>query len=54
MVLNELVSRLQSANFSVSAGDTPTVAAARIQPQGEMTDLEQLRLLPVYPWRALG
>ena len=48
VVLNELVSRLQSANFSVSAGEiTDSGRRLRIQPKGEMTDLEQLRLLPI-------
>ena len=48
VVLNELVSRLQSANFSVSAGEiTDSGRRLRIQPKGEMTDLEQLRQLPI-------
>ena len=48
VVLNELVSRLQSANFSVSAGEiTDSGRRLRVQPKGEMTDLEQLRQMPI-------
>jgi len=42
--LNELTTRLQSANFSVSAGQILDGGRRlRVQPVGEMTDLEQLR-----------
>lgn len=48
VVLNELVSRLQAANFSVSGGQiTDDGRRLRIQPKGEMTTLEQLRDLPI-------
>lgn len=48
VVLNELVSRLQAANFSVSGGQiTDYGRRLRIQPKGEMTTLEQLRDLPI-------
>jgi len=46
--LNELVSRLQSANFSISAGQiTDGEQRLRIQPKGEMSDLQQLRDMPL-------
>ncbi len=46
--LDELVTRLQAANFSVSAGEiTDAGRRMRVQPRGELTDLEQLRQLPV-------
>jgi HAE1 family hydrophobic/amphiphilic exporter-1 len=46
--LNELVSQLQAANFSVSAGEiTDAGRRLRVQPKGELTDIEQLRALPV-------
>lgn len=48
VVLNELVSRLQSANFSVSGGQiTDDGRRLRIQPKGELLNLEQLRGLPI-------
>lgn len=48
VVLNELVSRLQAANFSVSAGEiTDDGRRLRIQPKGELVDLEQLREMPI-------
>lgn len=48
VVLNELVSRLQAANFSVSAGEiTDDGRRLRIQPKGELADLEQLRDMPI-------
>ncbi|MCC7095931.1 MAG: efflux RND transporter permease subunit [Thermomonas sp.] len=48
VVLDELVSRLQAANFSVSGGMiTDDGRRLRIQPKGEMTDVEQLRALPI-------
>ncbi|RZA19310.1 MAG: efflux RND transporter permease subunit, partial [Lysobacteraceae bacterium] len=46
--LNDLVARLQSSNFSVSAGQiTDAGRRLRIQPKGELTDLQELRDLPV-------
>lgn len=46
--LNELVSRLQSSNFSVSAGQiTDGGRRLRVQPKGELTDLQALRDLTV-------
>lgn len=46
--LNELVSRLQAANFSVSAGEISDAGRrVRVQPKGELVDLQQLRDLPV-------
>ncbi len=48
VVLNELVSRLQAANFSISAGEmTDAGRRLRIQPKGELTDLAQLREMPI-------
>ncbi len=48
VVLNELVSRLQAANFAVSGGMiTDNGRRLRIQPKGELRDLEQLRALPI-------
>jgi len=48
VVLNELVSRLQAANFSVSSGIiTDNGQRLRIQPKGEMVNLAQLRDLPI-------
>ncbi|MBS0227768.1 MAG: efflux RND transporter permease subunit [Proteobacteria bacterium] len=48
VVLNELVSRLQAANFSVSSGIiTDNGRRLRIQPKGEMVNLAQLRDLPI-------
>lgn len=42
--LNELTTRLQSANFSISAGQIYDGGRRlRVQPVGELTDLEQLR-----------
>ncbi|MDI1253452.1 efflux RND transporter permease subunit [Thermomonas sp.] len=46
--LNELVSRLQASNFSVSAGEiTDAGRRLRVQPKGELADLQSLRDLPV-------
>ncbi|MDQ2702835.1 MAG: efflux RND transporter permease subunit [Pseudomonadota bacterium] len=46
--LDELVSRLQAANFSVSAGEiTDDGQRLRVRPRGELTDLQQLRDLPL-------
>ena len=46
--LNDLVARLQSSNFSVSAGQiTDAGRRLRIQPKGELTDLQELRDLPI-------
>ena len=48
VVLNELVQRLQSANFAISAGQiTDNGRRLRIQPNGEMTSAQQLRDLPI-------
>jgi HAE1 family hydrophobic/amphiphilic exporter-1 len=48
VALNELVQRLQAANFSVSAGQiTEDGRRLRVQPKGELVALEQLRTLPV-------
>lgn len=46
--LNELTSRLQAANFSVSAGEIEEGGRRlRVQPIGEINQLEQLRELPL-------
>ena len=46
--LDELVQRLQSSNFSVSAGQiTDDGRRLRIQPKGELNDVQELRDLPV-------
>ncbi|MEO6155854.1 MAG: efflux RND transporter permease subunit, partial [Thermomonas sp.] len=46
--LNELVSRLQASNFSVSAGQiTDAGRRLRVQPKGELADLQSLRDLPL-------
>ncbi|HRO27833.1 MAG TPA: efflux RND transporter permease subunit, partial [Luteimonas sp.] len=48
VALNELVERLQAANFSVSAGQiTDGGQRLRVQPRGELTELQALRDLPV-------
>src|SRR5690606_16988933 len=48
VALNELVQRLQAANFSVSAGQiTEDGQRLRVQPRGELTELQQLRDLRV-------
>ncbi len=48
VALNELVQRLQAANFSVSAGHiTEAGQRLRVQPRGELTDLQALRELRV-------
>lgn len=48
IALDELVRRLQAANFAVSAGEISDGGRRlRIQPKGELTDLQQLRDLPV-------
>lgn len=44
VALNELVQKLQAANFSVSAGQiTEDGRRLRIQPKGELQDVQQLR-----------
>lgn len=44
VALNELVQKLQAANFSVSAGQiTEDGRRLRIQPKGELLDVQQLR-----------
>ncbi|MGH8031066.1 MAG: efflux RND transporter permease subunit [Luteimonas sp.] len=46
--LNELTTRLQSVNFSVSAGEIDDAGQRlRVQPIGEITDLQQLRDLVI-------
>ena len=48
VALNELVQRLQSANFSVSAGQINEAGRRlRVQPRGELIDLQALRDLRV-------
>ncbi|KAF1700232.1 efflux RND transporter permease subunit [Pseudoxanthomonas suwonensis] len=48
VALNELVQRLQAANFSVSAGQiTEAGRRLRVQPRGELQELQALRDLPV-------
>ncbi|MBS0201182.1 MAG: efflux RND transporter permease subunit, partial [Proteobacteria bacterium] len=48
VALNELVNRLQSANFAVSAGEIEDNGMRlRVQPIGELRDLQQLRNMPV-------
>lgn len=48
VALNELVQRLQAANFSVSAGQiTEDGRRLRVQPRGELQQLQDLRDLPV-------
>src|SRR5690606_8046562 len=48
VVLNDLVQRLQAANFSVSAGQiTEAGRRLRVQPKGELQQLQALRDLPV-------
>lgn len=48
VALNELVQRLQAANFSVSAGQiTEAGQRIRVQPRGELTQLQELRDLRV-------
>ena len=48
VVLNDLVQRLQAANFSVSAGQiTEAGQRLRVQPKGELQSLQALRDLPV-------
>ena len=48
VALNELVQRLQSANFSVSAGQiTEGDRRLRVQPRGELVDVQALRDLQV-------
>lgn len=44
--LDQLTSRLQQANFSVSAGEIEDAGRRlRVQPKGELQDIEQLRML---------
>ena len=48
VALNELVQRLQAANFSVSAGQiTEAGQRLRVQPRGELTELQALRDLRI-------
>ncbi len=48
VALNELVQKLQAANFSVSAGQiTEDGRRLRVQPRGELLELQSLRDLPV-------
>jgi len=50
VTLNELVTRLQAANFSVSGGLlTQHAQRLRVQPQGELQSLEDLRELRINP-----
>ena len=48
VALNELVQKLQAANFSVSAGQiTEHGRRLRVQPRGELLEVQELRELPV-------
>lgn len=48
VALNELVQKLQAANFSVSAGQiTESGQRLRVQPRGELLEVQQLRDLPI-------
>ncbi len=48
VALNELVQKLQAANFSVSAGQiTEAGRRLRVQPRGELLELQALRNLPI-------
>jgi hydrophobic/amphiphilic exporter-1 (mainly G- bacteria), HAE1 family len=48
VALNELAARLQAVNFSVSAGDIDDgVRRLRVQPVGELRDLDELRELVI-------
>ncbi|WP_269790765.1 efflux RND transporter permease subunit [Stenotrophomonas sp. Iso1] len=48
VALNELVQKLQAANFSVSAGQiTENGRRLRVQPRGELLELQALRDLPI-------
>ncbi|MBW8824345.1 MAG: efflux RND transporter permease subunit, partial [Xanthomonadales bacterium] len=48
VALNELVTRMQSANFAVSAGEIEDGGMRlRVQPSGELRNLQQLRDMPV-------
>src|SRR5690606_39300998 len=48
VALNELVQKLQAANFSVSAGQiTQEGQRLRVQPRGELQELQSLRDLPI-------
>ncbi|MBS0226932.1 MAG: efflux RND transporter permease subunit [Proteobacteria bacterium] len=48
VALNELVNRMQSANFAVSAGEIEDGGMRlRVQPIGELRDLQQLRDMPI-------
>jgi HAE1 family hydrophobic/amphiphilic exporter-1 len=48
VALNELVQQLQTANFSVSAGQiTEAGQRLRVQPKGELLELQQLRDLRI-------
>ena len=48
VALNELVQTLQAANFSVSAGQINEAGRRlRVQPKGELQDLQSLRDLPI-------
>lgn len=53
--LNDLTTRLQAVNFSVSAGEIEDGGRRlRVQPVGELTDLAQLRELKITPTVRLG
>ncbi len=48
VALNELVQKLQAANFAVSAGQiTEDGRRLRVQPKGELLEVQELRDLPV-------
>ncbi|MGX9720295.1 efflux RND transporter permease subunit [Stenotrophomonas acidaminiphila] len=48
VALNELVQKLQAANFAVSAGQiTEEGRRLRVQPRGELQEVQELRDLPV-------
>ncbi len=48
VALNQLVQKLQAANFSVSAGQiTEAGRRLRVQPRGELLELQSLRDLPI-------
>jgi len=50
IALNDLVTRLQSANFSVSAGQiNQNNQRVRVQPRGELQSIEELRNLVLNP-----
>ncbi len=46
--LNDLYARLERANFAVSAGQVSAAGTRfRVQPQGQWTDLEDIRRIPI-------